>query len=137
MFLMGRYGDAGFCFRLAEQRCAGGEKNSVEMWRRKVEIALEDVEEGDLGREVTVAEVPEVVIPAAEVEKKVTATVAPKTDQAVTGKVTTPKEKIRHEWYQTPMIVVLTMYVKGVQEKESSIEIGPRSVRISCLGFWD
>ena len=41
--------------------------------------------------------------------------------------------KIRHEWYQNPQAVYLTIYAKGVPKDKTNIEITEDSVRTSCL----
>ena len=128
-----RYGDAGFCFRLAKQ-LLGATERSVDMWVSKLELALGDKEKvpgEDVRREVTIKEVPEVSIPTAvaavhESTKKEENIVTPPPQPHV---VITPRDKIRHEWYQTATHVVFTLYVKGVSKDTASVEIEDDSVR--------
>jgi hypothetical protein len=150
LHLLGRYGDAGFCFKAAEKRCGEKEKNMLGMWKKKLEMALEKVDEDDVSREVTIEEIPQVEIPKAE--EKITELAADKSKEttketgtstkqtSVTTTVTapppppgviTPASKIRHEWYQTSTHVVLSLYVKGVPKDKASIEVKSKTVSSS------
>lgn len=137
-YLLERYGDAGFCFALAK-KFLDPKEASVGMWMSKLELVLKDTEkvpEEDVRREVTVKEIPDVKIPTAVPVAKPQEAV--KEDKAATPAptptpqgVVTPRDKIRHEWYQTTTHVVFTLYVKGVPKESASIEIDDTSV--SCL----
>lgn len=160
-FLLCRYGDAGFCFQAAESRFGEShkERNMLGMWKKKLELVLEKLDCDDMSREVTVVEIPNIEVPKVanlitELETEVesaassysvssatsTATAATTTSIAPLkatppaipmGVVTTPASKIRHEWYQTPSYVVLTLFVKGVPKDKAVIQISNDSVSIS------
>lgn len=144
-YQLGRYGDAGFCFRLAKQ-LLGSTERSVGMWVSKLELVLDDKEkvpDDDVRREVTIKEVPDVSIPTVTHETSTKkeeniATPSPLPQQPLV--VTTPRDKIRHEWYQTATHVVFTLYVKGVSKDTTSIEIEDDSVRCFpsfCPNRWE
>ncbi|KAF8473481.1 SGS domain-containing protein [Kalaharituber pfeilii] len=145
-YLLEKYGDAGFCFNLAK-KSLGDKEKSVDMWASKVDLVLRDTEkvpEDDIRREVTIKEVPDVVVPkkqepstekkeqeVKEENKEESKEVANQTPKAPPTGVITPREKIRNEWYQTPTHVVFTLYVKGVPKDEATVEIEPTSISVS------
>ncbi|KAF3919149.1 hypothetical protein ABW21_db0208379 [Orbilia brochopaga] len=45
--------------------------------------------------------------------------------------VTTPADKIRHEWYQTNTSVNVSLFVKGVPKDEATVELEERSLTIT------
>ncbi|KAF3920118.1 hypothetical protein AA313_de0202124 [Arthrobotrys entomopaga] len=45
--------------------------------------------------------------------------------------VTTPADKIRHEWYQTNTSVTVSLFVKGVPKDEATVELEERSLSIT------
>ncbi|RPB03524.1 SGS-domain-containing protein [Choiromyces venosus 120613-1] len=136
-----RYGDAAFCISEAEKKVAvDKDKNTIGMWKNKVEMHLSKLDEDDPMREVTIPEVPDVEVPMPE-KKKESATVSKPQEAgpasttaplaaAPTG-VSTPANRIRHEWYQTPSQVVLTVYVKGVPKDKATVEITNDSVSVA------
>jgi len=162
LHLLGRYGDAGFCFSEAGSRCATvTEKNMIGVWKRKLEMVLEKLDEDDVTREVTVTAIPQVEVPKAQTKvvgsttekgkeklpvggggatssNASSASTSPTTaasavavaappQQPVIG-ASTPSDKIRHEWYQTPTLVVLTLYAKHVPKDKASIDINSKTV---------
>ncbi|KAA8912439.1 SGS domain-containing protein [Sphaerosporella brunnea] len=153
LHLLGRYGDAGFCFDAAEKRVGEKEKNMLAIWRKKLELALEKLDEDDVNREVTILEFPQVEIPKpkqvqkAEVDKEAEefslpspppesapiSTVAPPAPSASSAPigVVTPANKIRHEWYQTGTHVVMSLFVKGVPKDKAVVEITDKNISIS------
>ena len=42
----------------------------------------------------------------------------------------TPKEKVRHEWYQSPTSVTISIFAKGIPKEQAEIIIAEGSVRI-------
>lgn len=141
-YQLGRYGDAGFCFRLAKQ-LLGSMERSVDMWVSKLELVLDDKEkvpDEDVRREVTIKEIPDVSVPtagaAAAPAKKEENTATPSPQPQQPQVVITPRDKIRHEWYQTATHVVFTLYVKGVSKDTASVEIEDDSVRLLLLFFF-
>lgn len=149
LFLQNRYGDAILCFDKAEERCGDKEKNVLSIWRAKVQQALQKVDLDDISREVTIAEIPQLQVPKQSqykvteldgsgpdatktqldggLAKETAVTPAP---APVPGGVTTPANKIRHEWYQTHTDIVFTLYVKGAPKDKTNIEITDRSVSL-------
>ena len=145
-YLLERYGDAAFCFSLGKKFLDLKEK-SVDMWISKVDLVLKDkdkVPEDDFRREVTIKEIPDVKIPTAtpaaasqvvaqagKQEESKAATPVPPPQGVVT-----PRDKIRHEWYQTNTHVVFTLYVKGVPKESASIDIEDQAVGRSLLQYF-
>lgn len=150
LFLLKKFGDAGFCFGHAEKRISEKEKPMLEMWKRKLEMELEKLEEEDEKREVMVDEYPGVEVPKpVKQDAGKTAEAAAKTTEVQVGEakpseekpaaaaappqgVITPRDKIRHEWYQTPSHVVFTLYVKGVPKDKAVVDITEKTV---CSAF--
>jgi len=137
-YLLERYGDAAFCFGLGKKFLDPKEK-SVDMWISKVQLVLQDKEkvpEDDFRREVTIKEIPDVKIPTAApaatpqvaVQEEKKEEIKPATPITLPQGVVTPRDKIRHEWYQTNTHVVFTLYVKGVPKETTSIEIEDQAV---------
>ncbi|KAL7272563.1 Cochaperone protein [Rhizina undulata] len=137
LYLAKRYGDADLCFTAAAKRCSENEKKLLDMWRKKLEMSLDQIPEEDVTREVTIVEIPDVSVP----QKPVAENTAVDSGKPVAEKkaadpeqpqcVVTPPSKIRHEWYQTTKHVVLTLYVKGVPKDKATIEISERSLSIA------
>lgn len=136
LYMLEQYGDAGFCFTLAK-RYAPNEK-SIEMWQKRLEMAMAKLDEEDFRREVTVKEIPEVEIPrnAPKVAEKPAKEKSAPADEVLAPTppppegVVTPRSKIRHEWYQTNTHTVITLYVKGVPKDKATIVIQESSVCI-------
>ena len=143
-YLLERYGDARFCFEMAK-KALGDKEKSLGMWFGKLDLVLKDTEkipEDDFRREVTVKEIPDVEVPKEkpvekaakkevkeEVKTEVKKAEEPKpTPPVVPQGVTTARDKIRNEWYQTATHVVFTLYVKGVPKDAAMIEIEDQSV---------
>ncbi|KAI5780293.1 SGS domain-containing protein [Peziza echinospora] len=144
LYLLERYGDAGFCFGVAK-KLLGDKEKSLSMWFGKLDMVLKDTDripEDDFRREVTVKEIPDVEIPKAKpveapVKKEEVKAEAKKPEEPkpapppVPQGVTTPRDKIRNEWYQTATHVVFTLYVKGVPKDSATVEIEEHSISIS------
>lgn len=151
LHLLKHYGDAKFCFLEAEKRCSEKEKNTLGIWMKKIDMALEKLDADDESREVTVEEIPDVEIPEKRYEEKKSLSVkeektpeqmplaklkeetTPAVPPPPPAGVVTPASKIRHEWYQTQTHVVLTIYVKGVPKDKATIEIEEESVSYSVF----
>ncbi|KAF8420409.1 SGS domain-containing protein [Tirmania nivea] len=144
-YLLEQYGDAAFCFSLGKKFLDPKEK-SVDMWISKVDLVLKDKEkvpEDDFRREVTIKEIPDVSIPTAaptttpqvvvqeKKQEEKQEDIKPATPVLPPQAVVTPRDKIRHEWYQTNTHVVFTLYVKGVPKESVSIEIEDQAISIS------
>ena len=158
--LMEQYGDAGMCFEKA-QTYNPAEK-SIGFWQKKLEMELGKTDEDDVRREVTVKEIPDVVVP-----KKTTTTTTstkavkesrieelpddhveekknehPVSDVLPTPAVPAPVEgvvipqgKIRTDHYQTGTTMVISLLVKGVPKDKATVEFQKRSVSYFSLKF--
>jgi len=137
LFMERRYGDAAFCISEAERKVAGEkERNLIGIWKNKIEIQLSKLDHDDPMREVTVSEVPDAEVPVPEKQDGPVSVSLSKDGKAApttapllpTPGVSTPTNRIRHEWYQTASQVVLTIYVKGVPRDKATVEISSDSV---------
>ena len=115
------------------------------MWNKKLEQAMSKLDEDDISREVTIKLMPDVEAPAKQITSLESETQSEeampekkepeKETVQVPAGVTTPAEKIRHEWYQTGDHVVLTLYVKGVPKDRAAIDIKERTVRQKTFNY--
>ena len=122
LFGLTRWADAGRCFEWAKAK--GAPEGELGIWAKKVQVALEKSTDGDGVREITVVEVPD----QEAAEKSQIQVEEKKSAPVVAEGVQTPKEKIRHEWYQTSENVVITLLVKGVPKEKATVEILDQSV---------
>ena len=143
LFGLQRWADSKQCFEWV--RKLDEKEKSVAIWDMKVDGKLKGVQDDDEASKVTIQQIPDVELPKA-VAKKVEKKSEQKSDgtpnaQAVetsatpaevnSGGVQTPASKIRHEWYQTPENVVVTLFAKGVPKDKAAIDIQNRSLAIS------
>ncbi|KAK6534076.1 hypothetical protein TWF281_005414 [Arthrobotrys megalospora] len=155
LLLMQQYGDAGACFGWAEKY---NEKDkSISFWQKKLEVDLSKILDDDVRREVTVTELPEREIP----KPSKAAAPAKSTSEQSAGEsskvkeeepkkkeeepkpvaeapkptppagVSTPADKIRHEWYQTANSVTVSLFVKGVPKESTTVELESNSLSIT------
>ena len=137
LFGLGRWGDAQACFKRVEK--LNKDEKSLKIWFAKVEDKLKGLAEDDERGKTTLKEIPEVDLPEQEVKKGKqknddgkTATRPDSPDSKVKPEgVITPAGKIRHEWYQTPDQVVVTLFAKGVPKDKATIDIQEKSLSIS------
>jgi len=61
LLLLEQYGDAGVCFKKAEE--FNSSEKSTALWVKKLQLQLDKVDEDDFRREVTIKEIPDVVVP--------------------------------------------------------------------------
>lgn len=135
LYSLGRLGDARLCFNWA--RKYNEKEKGLTMWLGKV--AKEYDAKGGEGAEsnkTTVAEIPDKkAVEKKEVKPKVaeatTTTVPVDAPKTVTA---TPKEKIRHEWYQSTNSVTIEVFAKGVPKDKAEVLIEEGSV--SCNYFF-
>ena len=142
-FGLQRWADAKECFRWV--RKLDEKEKTVNIWDIKVDGKLKTIPESDPAREVGIKEIPDVELPKEDV-KKTEKTAAPAkneshdpasseaTKTSVESKVEgvqTPASKIRHEWYQTHDMVVVTLFAKGVPKDKAVIEVLKRSLTVS------
>lgn len=130
-----RYGDARLC--LVWCRNANEKEKGLGIWQAKVAKDYESAEKecGADSPEVktTVKEVPDKVevVGVKESDKKESSEKAAPVPAALS---VTPKEKIRHEWYQSGQKVTLTIFAKGVPKEQAEIAIEEESVsELVCL----
>lgn len=137
LFGLGRWGDAQACFKLVEK--LNKDEKSLTIWVPKVEDKLKGLAEDDERGKTTLKEIPDVELPEQEVKKgkqknddgkAATRPDSPGSKVKPEG-VKTPAGKIRHEWYQTPDQVVVTLFAKGVPKDKATIDIQEKSLSIS------
>lgn len=137
LFGLGRWGDAQACFKWVEK--LNKDENSLKIWFAKVEDKLKGLAGDDERGKTTLKEIPEVVLPEQEVKKgkqktddgKAATTPDPPDSKVKPEGVKTPAGKIRHEWYQTSDLVVVTLFAKGVPKDKTTIDIQEKSLSIS------
>ncbi|GAB7364200.1 hypothetical protein MBLNU230_g4751t1 [Neophaeotheca triangularis] len=139
LFGLERYGDAKLCFEIV--RKMNDKEPTLAMWERKTADKLAALPEGDEKAKLTIKETPDLVEESKgedEVSTKPTATGASSSTTTATAQSPapsktqqTPKEKIRHEWYQNSETVYFTLFAKGVPKDEAVIDITANSLSIS------
>ncbi len=143
LYSLGRYGDARLCFTWV--RKLNEKEKGLGMWQAKVVAEFEKLDEAADGRKVTIKEVPDKVDRAPKEPEFKASTASEKTPAAdskaaASGGTTitattaaptqTPKDKIRHEWYQSSSKVTITIFAKNVPKDQADIQIGVQSVRL-------
>lgn len=145
LFGLERFADAKQCLEWAKNY--NDKEKTLTIWAMKIDSKLKGLEEGDPRTVVTVKETPDVDVPTASQATNPTKPVekqqeskngdgikeAPK-EQTTTPKpqsVQTPASKIRHEWYQTPENVIVTLYCKGIPKDKATVEIKDNSLEVS------
>ena len=140
LFGLERYGDAGMVLGIVER--LDPKNKLVAMWMSKVKQKLVQLGPNDEKGKVIAKETPEVKSRAEENHKAVTpvdstSKLSPTTALEVSSVAPdrqpqqTPRDKIRHEWYQTNENVHFTLLVKGVPKESAQIEVQERSLNIS------
>ena len=148
LFSLQRYSDAKQCFQWVEDM--NPKNNALPIWKMKVEAKLKNLLETDDMANVIVTRIPDVEIPITAEGRKVTSeqqqdvttatnggeakaaiTTSEAKEQSKPEGVQTPANKIRHEWYQTPDTVVVSLFAKGVPKDKTTIDIQSRSLTIS------
>ncbi len=145
LFGLERFADAKQCLEWAKNY--NDKEKTLAIWAMKIDSKLKALEEGDPRTAVTVKETPDVDVPTAAqatnpikpVEKQEEpkgpdaikeAPKEPSTTPKPQG-VQTPASKIRHEWYQTPESVIITLYCKGIPKDKATVEIKDSSLEVS------
>lgn len=72
LLLLEQYGDAGVCFKKAEE--FNSAEKSIAFWVKKLQLLLDKVDEDDFRRDVTIKEIPDVVVPKPVKKKTAPAT---------------------------------------------------------------
>ncbi|MCJ1235043.1 hypothetical protein MMC14_003007 [Varicellaria rhodocarpa] len=136
LFGLERWADAGACFAWVKNLTP--KEGSLAIWEKKIEGKLSALKEKQEAKAFTIKEFPQIDTEglgrrAKATEKEVQVTEKPITtggEKKVEG-VQTPANKIRHEWYQTHDIVVVTLFAKGIPRDKAMIDIQPRSLAFS------
>lgn len=130
-----RFGDARLC--LAWTRKMDEKMKALGMWQAKVVSDFDDAGgEGAPGNETTVKEYPDRVeevssVAVEKVEKTPMREEKGKMpERAVEVISATPKEKIRHEFYQSNEKLTITVFAKGVPKDKGEVTIKEGSVSI-------
>jgi suppressor of G2 allele of SKP1 len=134
---LGRFGDARLCLNWCHKK--NEKEKGLTMWIAKVKKDY-DAAGGDEAEcnKTTVKEVPEKAgVIGSETKKsdtKENVKPASSTTSAAVPKAltATPKEKIRHEWYQSPSTVTIEVFAKGVPKDKAEVVIEEGNV--SCFG---
>jgi suppressor of G2 allele of SKP1 len=140
-----RYGDARLCLHWCGK--LNEKEKGLTIWIAKVKNDFDNAGGDDAEcNQTTVKETPD---PVEEVksgaqdeveEKKVSKGKGKEKEKngAVTATPTpaaapaqTPKEKVRHEWYQSPSTVTIEIFAKGIPKDQAEVIIAEGSVRIS------
>ncbi|KAI9887391.1 MAG: hypothetical protein M1823_000816 [Watsoniomyces obsoletus] len=142
LFGLKRWADAAQCFEWSKMK--NQNENGLQIWLKKADVELEKAKKAGEEEDVTVVEIPEAMSDSSLQEqstKKNTAAgvmsdgkmqdTLPLQEVKKPEGVQTPVDKIRHEWYQTSEMVVVTLFVKGVPKDKATIDIHDRSVSIS------
>jgi suppressor of G2 allele of SKP1 len=128
---MGRLGDARMCLNWSFKK--NEKEKGLTIWIKKVAKDYEDAGgEGAECNKVTVKEVPEKVAAVGSETKKASTKenekLASAPAPAPKSLAATPKEKIRHEWYQSPTTVTIEVFAKGVPKDKAEVVIEDGSV---------
>ena len=137
-----QYGNARLCLHWCGK--LNEKEKGLTIWIAKVKNDF-DAAGGDDAEcnQTTVKEIPD---PVEEVKSQVEETkvdkgkgkekgnngvVVPAPTPAPVAAAQTPKEKVRHEWYQSPTSVTISIFAKGIPKEQAEIIIAEGSVRIS------
>ena len=145
LFGLERFADAKQCLEWAKKY--NDKEKTLPIWAMKIDSKLKGFEEDDPRTVVGVKETPDVDVPTASQATNPTKPVekqeepkstdgikeAPKESSATPTPqgVQTPASKIRHEWYQTPENVIVTLYCKGIPKDKATVEIKDNSLEVS------
>ncbi|KAI4170011.1 MAG: hypothetical protein LQ343_005260 [Gyalolechia ehrenbergii] len=144
LFSLERYGDSRQCLEWVKQM--DEKEKTLKIWEMKLGTKLKALSEDDEKAKPTIKQYPDVEIPANQESKKSSISTGVESDKATANLteqppkveqppkpegVQTPADKIRHEWYQTPDNVVVSLFAKGVPKDKATIEIQGRSLAIS------
>jgi suppressor of G2 allele of SKP1 len=143
LFGLKRYGDSRLCFTWV--RKLNEKEKGLGMWQAKVKLEYDKLDEDAEGRKTTVNEAPEKRARTAQVVEA-TSVEAPKDEPALTtvqpatktsamapSTAQTPKDKIKHEWYQSSSKVNISIFAKNVPKSQADIKFSPQSVSILTI----
>lgn len=140
LFGLKRFGDARLCF--AWVRKLNEKEKGLGMWQAKVVQEYDKLDENSAGRKTTIKETPDKVrraMPVGSDSGAVTSSGTVKTAAAATlsnaptipatlALGQTPKEKIRHEWFQSSNKVTIAIFAKNVPKDQADIRFTENSV---------
>ena len=143
LFGLQRWADSKQCFDWVKK--LDTKEKTVAIWDMKVKGKLKDLTETDAASKVTIEELPHIELPTASNNKSPEKPVQKESGEEIAQPappasasaeirpegVQTPANKIRHEWYQTPETVVVTLFAKGVPKDKATIQIQKRALAIS------
>ena len=145
LFGLESFADAKQCLEWAKRY--NDKERTLAIWAMKIDSKLKGLEEGDPRTAVRVKETPDVDVPTASQASKPTKPSekreepknadgikeTPKESSTTPNpqSVQTPASKIRHEWYQTPENVIVTLYCKGIPKDKATVEIKDNSLEVS------
>jgi suppressor of G2 allele of SKP1 len=132
-----RYGDARMCFNWC--RKANEKEPGLGMWQAKVKADYEKLGEEAEENKITITEIPDKVEDVKHTKQaEQVATEPPATNLASDlfsavaatplAPIQTPKEKIRHEWFQSSSKVTITIFAKGVPKDQAEVIFEPGTV---------
>ncbi|KAF7868391.1 hypothetical protein EAF04_004923 [Stromatinia cepivora] len=126
---LGRFGDARLCLNWCRQK--NEKEKGLTLWQAKVKADYDNAggEEAECNK-CTVKEIPEKQVAKVEKGKTPEKSAAPSASP-VSAPATTPKEKIRHEWFQSSSKVTITIFAKGVAKDTAQITIDEGQVEVS------
>jgi suppressor of G2 allele of SKP1 len=132
LYGLGRYGDARLCFTWV--RKLNEKEPGVGTWQAMAMKEYEKLDADAEARKVTIKETPDKVMRAApeaeesKIETPASASANTQKEIQVVAPAQTPKEKIRHEWFQSNDKVTITIFAKGVPKDKAEVNFGPESV---------
>jgi suppressor of G2 allele of SKP1 len=137
LYGLGRYGDARLCFTFV--RKLSEKEKGLGMWQAKVVQEFDKLDEGAEGRRTTIKEIPDKVERAAPKESQPEKTAVGASQATSPAAVApsapstaqTPKEKIRHEWFQSGNKVTITIFAKNVPKDKVDIQFTSDSLEVS------
>ncbi|KUJ17466.1 SGS-domain-containing protein [Mollisia scopiformis] len=127
-----RYGDARMCLHWVKEY--NEKEKGLTIWLAKIKTDYDNAggDEAECNQ-VTVKKVPDEVEdvskdtkPAAKEKVE-----APAVAAIPVAPAQTPKEKIRHEWYQSPTTITIEIFAKGVPKENTEVKIEAGSLEVS------
>ena len=132
---MGRFGDARMCFNWCHKK--NEKEKGLTIWLAKVKSDYEKAGGDDADcNVVTVKEIPEKVEKIKMEKGERAGELNGENPPAASSKplVSTPQDKIRHEWYQSGSQVSVTIFAKGVPKERAEVVIEEGNVTYPAAG---
>lgn len=124
-----RYGDSRICFTWV--RKLNEKEKGLGMWQAKVAKEYDALPDDALGRVISIKETPEKQVAKSDEAAKLPTSLSVQSGTVEPPKkplVQTPKEKIRHEWFQSGSKVTITIFAKNVPKDKVEVEISTQAV---------